>query len=146
VGIFRRPSCVRFDLPTVEAKLEHLFTHSTSHRLTGGIADGVERRYLRWNIKTVKSQHYQTRVADRSMITSVGSRKMSETCIMSESGTDVAWKSSPSVVPTYVLAFVSFVLLARSVRLRQAVRTRLLQTKVILRNGSKLRRELAVLT
>jgi hypothetical protein len=55
-------------------------------------------------------------------------------------------ESSPSAVPTYVLAFVSLVLLARSERLRHAVRTRLLQTKVILRNGSKLRRELAVLT
>jgi hypothetical protein len=71
---------------------------------------------------------------------------MSETCIMSESGTDVAWESSPSVVPTYVLAFVSLMLLARSERLRQAVRTRLLQTKAILRNSSKSRRELAVLT
>jgi hypothetical protein len=47
---------------------------------------------------------------------------------------------------TASVAFVSLMLLARSDRLRQAVRTRLLQTKAILRNGSKSRRELAVLT
>jgi hypothetical protein len=56
-------------------------------------------------------------------------------------------ESFPSAIPTYVHAFVSLVLLARNERLRHAVRTRLLQTKAILRNGSgKSRRELAVLT